>query len=100
MLNQIRQGDVLLRRISKLPNDLKEKNKILAYGEVTGHKHQFNSEQVLVFEDEQRNQFIDVKEKAELLHEEHKNVLVPKGKYEVFLQREYDLVVGIRSVTD
>ena len=35
---QIRQGDVLLES-SRIPKDAKEKDKVLAYGEATGHAH-------------------------------------------------------------
>lgn len=95
-----RQGDVLLVKIDKLPSGLKEKDKILAYGEVTGHRHQFSSEQVCVFENEQKQQFVDVQEDSPLLHEEHNIIQVPKGVYKVVLQREFDIIAGVRQVMD
>ena len=99
---EIRQGDVLLRKINTLPKGLKEKNKILAYGEITGHHHRFreNLQCVSVFADEQGKQFCDVKSEAVLEHEDHAHLKVPEGKYEVIIQREFDLIEGVRSVCD
>ena len=90
-----RQGDVLLVKINEneLPASLKSKDMVLAYGEVTGHKHQFKDEPeqiVQVFENE-GNQYVKVKsDKAVLRHEEHAPVTMPKGDYKVILQKEYD----------
>lgn len=95
-----RQGDVLLKKIDKLPEGLKEKNKILAYGEVTGHKHQFVSESVVVLENNNHKQFVNVEEESVLQHEEHKHISIPKGLYEVVIQREFDLDDGIQQVMD
>ena len=96
----IRQGDVLLVPIVKMPEDVKEKNKILAYGEVTGHKHQFLSEQVSVFKSKENKQFVTADADVELVHEEHNVVQVPKGIYEVIIQREFDIADNIRQVLD
>lgn len=97
---QIRQGDVLLEQISKLPKGLKQKDKILAYGETTGHKHQFVSELATVFEDKLRKQFVELKEQSILEHEEHTKIALPKGVYKVTIQREFDIVEGTRQVMD
>ena len=42
---QARQGDIYFRSVEKIPNKgIKKKNdRILAYGEVTGHSHQIVS---------------------------------------------------------
>lgn len=76
---KIRQGDVLLVKVDKLPKGLKEKDKILAYGEATGHKHQFISKAVTVHIDANGNQFVNAIAPAQLVHEEHANVDIPKG---------------------
>ena len=97
----IRQGDVLLRRIDRLPKGLNQRDdKVLAYGEVTGHSHKFESEDALVFANSLGQQFVQVLIASELLHEEHKSILVPEGTYEVVIQREYDIQEGIRQVLD
>jgi hypothetical protein len=95
-----RQGDVLLREVTKLPNGLVEKNKILAYGEATGHHHRFESVQVQVFKDDNGKQFVEVKEPSKLVHEEHAELEIPKGTYVVVTQREFDVIQGIRQVID
>lgn len=97
----IRQGDVALVMISDMPSNLIEKDKILALGETSGHKHQFVSPQVQVFADRQGNQFVDVKERAMLQHEEHAHLQVPIGKFRVVLQREFDILNDMtRQVLD
>jgi len=100
MKTKFRQGDVLLTEISELPKGIKKKNKIIAYGEITGHTHRFESEAVAVFQDNEGKQFIDIKEESELMHEEHAHLLIPKGKYMVILQREVDLLGEVRNVLD
>jgi len=97
----IRQGDVGLIRIDNLPNEIFEKDKVLALGEVTGHSHRFENNQVQVFADSQGQQFVDVKKKSKLIHEEHKHLDIPKGVYKVVIQREYDILSdNIRQVLD
>lgn len=97
----IRQGDVLLIPIKGLPEDLKEKDKTIAYGEVTGHHHRFESKQVQVFVDANEQQFVQVNKPSKLIHEEHARLEVPKGKYKVVIQREFDILEdSIRQVMD
>ena len=86
-----RHGDVLISKIDKLPPYLRKRHgNVLVTGEVTGHSHQlmemgnFN-----LFEDDQFI-YIDIfKEKATLIHEEHKPIELQKGQYKVWVQREY-----------
>jgi hypothetical protein len=104
-----RQGDVLLRKIPKLPSNLKEKDKVLALGEVTGHRHRFAEKQELVekqrpeentivFTDEDGKQFVQVvSPEAVLEHEEHDNITVPQGDYEVIIQREHDAIAEYKK---
>lgn len=97
---KLRQGDVLLREVKEFPDGLEEKDKVLALGEVTGHKHRFESEAVAVFIDKKGNQFADVQQESDLIHEEHAKLKVPKGKYAVVPQREVDLLGEVRQVMD
>lgn len=99
-MKQIRQGDVLFEKINAFPKGIKEKNKTIALGEATRHSHRFESENVLVFEDSNKQQFVDIREDSEIIHEEHENILIPKGKWKVVLQQEYDLTDGVRNVLD
>lgn len=97
---KIRQGDVVLRKVTSFPDGLTEKDKVIALGELTGHKHRFDSEAVCVFKDKENTQYVDVKQESELIHEEHANLKVPKGKYVVVVQREVDLLGEVRQVMD
>lgn len=97
----VRQGDILLKPIEEFPSNLKKKDLVLAYGEATGHMHQFiDPMAVSVFESLSSQQFVDVIEDSMLTHQEHNDLLVPKGKYEVINQREVDLSEEIRRVID
>jgi len=95
-----RQGDVMLVEIQELPKNLKEKDNVLALGEVTGHSHRFESKQKIVFQDEEGQQFVTLPKSQKLVHEEHQVLEIPKGKYKVVLQREFDIVEGTRQVLD
>lgn len=97
-----RQGDVLLRQIPKLPKALKPKqDKILAYGEATGHAHQFSNPLAKLYIDIDGKQYLYLVEDALLEHEEHADILVPEGSYEVVIQREFDVVLmNPREVRD
>lgn len=96
-----RQGDLLIVQITRMPKGLEEKDKVLALGESTNHKHQFISPQVQVFRDNNNQQFIQVKQKSQLLHEEHAVLEVPRGRYKVVLQREFDILSDqVRTVMD
>ena len=97
---KIRQGDVMLVKIDKLPNNVTEKDKTIAYGEVTGHSHRFENEAVTVFKDAKDVQYVDVQQESTLIHEEHAHAQVPKGIYEVRIQREVDLLGEVRQVAD
>jgi hypothetical protein len=101
-MKQIRQGDVFLMQIDKLPENIKPKNNVLAYGEVTGHSHRFEeSKLVQVYQDDNNDQYIDVQEEqADLIHEEHHVLQIPKGMYKVVLQRELDILSQVRQVMD
>lgn len=95
-----RQGDILLKPIAQFPNGIKKKNLVLAYGEATGHCHQFmDSNIVSVFELNQQ-QYVEISNNAELFHEEHDNLIIPKGKYEVIRQQEVDLTNELRRIED
>lgn len=96
----IRQGDILLKEIEKIPNRLNEKDKVIALGEATGHSHRFESPNVKVMVDNKGNQYVKVGQESELIHEEHENVKVPVGNYIVIQQREFDIVEGVRQVSD
>ena len=83
-----RQGDVLLIRTEKLPEGLKAKDNILAYGEVTGHHHKLMGG-ARVYLTTNGQQVVQVVKPTQLVHEEHGQIEIPEGIYEVRIQREY-----------
>lgn len=100
-MESIRQGDVLLRPVDKIQGELDCKNeKILAYGEVTGHKHVLRGENTKFFR--HNNQvLVEVGDmEAELIHDEHQQLHIPKGLYQVVIQREWSLHQQVQQVTD
>lgn len=99
-MEMFRQGDILLVKIGGIPQGLLPKDRVLANGETTGHKHQFLSEQALVFQDRNGQQFAKLKQECELIHEEHEAIRIPPGTYRVIRQIEFDIVEGIRQVVD
>lgn len=91
-----RQGDVLVRSVSDMPEGLKavpldEGRVILAYGETTGHAHAVVGEVELLAADaeEMEQRFLRVEAEAQIVHEEHSTITLPIGMYEVTRQREY-----------
>lgn len=97
---QFRQGDVLVKEIKMVPENLQKRdNCILAYGEVSGHKHQV-LEHGELYDSSDGRTFLIMKEEGTLTHEEHKSHKLKKGLYEVVIQREVDLVGKVRQVMD
>ena len=93
----LQQGDVLLKSVSKLPDGKKvgrsqsqygRNRYILAEGEVTGHCHAICDEVQLVEVDGVL--YMKNDSQVELQHEEHGNIDVPAGIWEVGIVQEYD----------
>jgi len=97
-----RQGDVLIRRIDKLPKKkaLRRVNGVLAYGEVTGHSHRVdNLTRADVLEIDNRV-FLHVGEEGvRIVHDEHSPLALSAGNYEITIQKEY-APAEIRNVAD
>ncbi len=102
----IRQGDVLLRRIKKLPADVVRDETpgdvIVEHGEVTGHAHRIGMN-ASMFRDAGggRGQYIVVGDApAQMTHEEHSTATLEAGAvYERLPQSEYS-PQAIRRVVD
>jgi hypothetical protein len=96
-----RQGDVFIIPVAKLPSG-KRKNHggVLALGEATGHSHRLadlQKAEVCTIGDDM---YMDVlKDGANVIHQEHATITLPKGAYMVRIQREYT-PAGIRRVYD
>jgi hypothetical protein len=103
-----RQGDVCLIAVAEIPAEAKKqpakgKKVILALGEATGHHHRFEfldtSHNVNLHASAAGARYVHVKAEAQLLHEEHSTVSVPKGKYLLPSQVEYT-PAELRRVAD
>ena len=87
-MKTLRQGDILLQTRQEIPKGFKKsKDNILVYGESTGHKHVLQGGDV--YRDINNAMFLNIKDKALLVHEEHKPLSLSAGKYAVIRQREY-----------
>lgn len=95
---QYRQGDVLLIAVAAVPGRAvpvprDQGEVVLAYGEVTGHRHAIaepHAELLALPDQEIERRFLRiVGDKALLRHEEHDTITLPPGTYQVVRQREY-----------
>lgn len=96
----VRQGDVLVTRVKSIPETATRAARcVLALGEATGHCHQIH-EGAHMFVEVDGQKWLDVfDETATVTHEEHGPVVLPRGRYRVGIQREYE-PDGIRPVFD
>jgi hypothetical protein len=87
-MEQYRHGDLLIVRVDSVPKGCSvKKDRILAEGEVTGHHHRLSEGGTVLTKGD--DMFLDIKEKAELTHEEHGPILFSTGTYRVIRQREF-----------
>ena len=89
-----RHGDLLLYPTKKAGKQIYKGEKyVLAYGEITGHKHLLTAEpqtEFEVYQDEQGNTILNLKGKGQLTHEEHKKIEILPDTYKVIHEQEYD----------
>lgn len=102
---QIRQGDVMLESIDKVPTgfQFQSNNTIVAHGEVTGHCHE------IVLDDSMKSVEMFVGENGRVVyklpcpgllkHQEHGSIRLPEGVFFYTHQREYS-PEEIRNVKD
>ncbi len=94
-----RQGDVLIISSDTSVSCTKLPHLTLAEGEVTGHRHRISHGEAELFD---RNGVLYLKvlsPTALLTHEEHAEVTIPQGNWEIRIQREY-VPEGWRDVAD
>lgn len=112
--NQAAQGDILIRRIDKLPDGVKEmsaeKGKFVVAHSETGHNHVIAERQnVKLFAGEDPMvsylQVVEATDAAETLlehlrsYDTHETISIPPGIFEIRRQREYT-PEGWRRVED
>ncbi len=93
-MNQIQHGDVLLKKVEKLPKGVKEIARegnalVIAKGESTGHHHMITDSPAKLWE-LKGELYLEVTELVTIMHEEHKALPIPPGIYEIGRVKEYD----------
>ncbi len=100
-----RQGDVLIKRVETIPpSALRLKRAVLASGDSTGHRHQIKDRRTArLFESVNARAsglFLEVvADEAAVSHPEHGEIVLTRGVYRVWRQREFD-DLGSRLVAD
>jgi hypothetical protein len=99
-MNQIlRQGDVLIIPSNTSISGTKLPHLTLAEGEVTGHRHRISNGKAELLERDGVLYLKVLSPSAILTHEEHAEITIPQGDWEIKIQREYS-PEGWRYVAD
>lgn len=87
----LQQGDVLIKEVKSIPAEMKKMTHlVLAEGEHTGHSHQVVSGLACLY-GAGNDMFLKVlSDTARLKHEEHGDIELKKGDYEIGRVNEYD----------
>ena len=95
-----RQGDILFKTISGgIPNDaIDTGGRIIALGESTGHKHEMLRAKVMRSSTSPDIQYVEIVEPDKAVHDEHREIRLDAGKYQVIRQREYDYTAQFNSM--
>ena len=94
MVQQLQHGDVLLKRIDKLPLGIKPVHRqngslVIMDGEATGHKHTITENSAKLWE-LNGEMYLEVTEPVTIQHQEHKPLPIPSGIYQIGQVKEYD----------
>lgn len=84
------QGDVIIESVSIPDKAVSKQTRLLAEGETTGHAHKVAAGDVQMLELGQQLFMRVLSGNARIVHEEHKEVLIPPGDYEIRHVQEYD----------
>lgn len=92
-----RQGDVLIQSVEEIPDGVKRlKRPIVASGDSTGHSHKIKDKRTAQlyagpsWVAGERELFLEVTaDEASLVHPEHDPIVLEKGQYRIWRQREY-----------
>lgn len=102
-----RHGDLLVHQTDRpdlrlIKQFVEENDAILLRGEATGHNHRLQGDFTLFRSNDKTEQgqgYFEVHSNANLTHEEHGNIDLPKGFYAIVRQREYtpERIVYVRD---
>ena len=105
-MNFKHQGDVTFTKVSELPEGSKLEHSgkfVLALGKTTGHKHVITADplKMTIIETPQKLKFIFLEDTATVTHEEHLQIVLQPGIYQVGAEREKDwFSLATRNVVD
>jgi len=96
-----RHGDVMIAAVNEIPEQAQLKpTAVLALGELTGHSHRIEDAKTAEILDLNGKMFVRVTaEQARVVHQEHKPIVLPRGTYRYWFQREYT-PQAIRRIID
>jgi hypothetical protein len=84
------QGDVLIKKVDYKIKGLKLNHLVLAEGEATGHNHRITEGIASLI---MMNKILHLQvfsETAKIEHQEHNEINLLKGDYQIDIKREYD----------
>ena len=96
-----RQGDIIILGVEGMPYYYSKptllSTNVIREGEISGHKHELKGGKLY---EAGGKMFIEADKGCHVVHPEHKPIHLPKGKYEIKIQREYDEARDSRNVKD
>jgi hypothetical protein len=95
-----RQGDVFIAAVKDVPRGATRRpGTVLVEGELTGHSHRLaNPAEGELVEKDSILYLIVKTDWARIIHQEHKEIRLPRGTYRVWGQREYTPEAIVRVV--
>jgi len=86
------QGDVLIKSLFVPPRGKKLGHLILQKSDVSGHAHRVSSGVAALYATDKADEFVlkITSPTATISHEEHNDIVVPRGVYTVYGVKEYD----------
>ncbi len=96
-----RHGDIMIAAVAAIPGGAEHRpTSVLAWGEVTGHSHRIEEAETAEILELQGVMYLNVTAPlARLVHQEHKPIILPRGTYRFWYQREYS-PEAIRRIVD
>ena len=92
----IQQGDVLIKSVSEIKGTKVRPDSrgfVLAEGEHTGHYHGITlTDNVELYKTDKKELYLKVLKEPELAHQEHGNIVLPVGDYEISYVKTIDHV--------
>lgn len=94
-----RQGDIFMAAVSDIPAQAEKRvDGILAEGEITGHAHRIaDFRRAELYEHDGQLYLRVVGDQAAITHDEHHEIVLPRGSYRVWRQREFRSTLVPRS---